>query len=908
MIIKLLTDFFNQLSAYKPLPNYDKHFLDRFHKEFVTIDPSDHTQWILDIFAERWKIIADVNTVNMKDYTLDSGGINAPWVALSQDLETTFQKSYLQILIPTVSNEIDPNSFVKLADIRNPTSFYLGEDRATLYTLEGLRHNLKKNSPFCTNNPYHGDNHFSSRALTIDEILRIKSKRDSVPIEMNSVRYTNFIECLNKKIAPEWHKSGEIPKHILKSLLSIVNLYFTEKNVSPARRKFPNKLLLWTQKELSKCSIDSVHCLYGQKIKVNASSDFFMNVIQNCIQKDYEAIHDHVVEIARWLFECDHSYIAKHTALKDLYIELGAGPSFDVKKLLSMVFNLPKQTPLIRTKIGEWFNKYENKPLIHPIMIKELGDIFNLQWQNCLSLQQDYLRFPVGENTLPWIRVAQLLQSAGFIRNYYGFLMPTLKQLYDPITLLSITEYPLSSYILSENATMLYNLEICQKHYETHGEIFNNPYLSPPTLLTDLEIKRMSFAHQRFRPYIKNTHYYTDDFTSPISKRTVLAIYHLVNQSLFPNGLQYANEYTPHQDASAGKAYHIFYNYLKKIPEQELLNLYAQRIVFDDKIVSFKQVLVDVQRYNCIANAGQYFLQLALDYEPNLKFPELENQEAATLKKMRANSRNKIFSDYNFIDSKEAKRRILILASSLMSYNFQESYYHSEILSLYGCTNSIGPVIKKVYVLLKLWLKTEDLSQARYVYSRIMESAIISSLAKMDREWCISRENRPQHTRSWLESVKNESLFSKKDAWYFPGDLLTTLLYNKRDLPFALQQFVDEVIHTYKCSLNLLEKEIIVNIQFKKLLNTLPPSLQSHISTLLESPNPLTESIGKALTQMHQLTNSFNQHKGTFFSQPESKVDHFSECLQSLPPTIQSYFNGPWLKAIMPNNELHLRP
>ena len=879
-----LLEFIGQLRSNEFLAERDQSLLKRFDEQFSSLKPDDmlsvaQLQFIQQVFSERFRKIVDTED----DYTFNSRGHNEYWVIFSHHLADAMGKSFLQILMPSVTNAVDPNNFAKHVDDRELSHFFLGEDGKTLYNINGFLDHLHKKQSFSTYNTYKENRKYTPRLLSVRELLRIRSKRHAPAIEVCGESFDSVWECLTRRVFPELQKTGELPRQLLPLLLELVDFYFAERSKIDFQRNFL-QIIFSFSKHLQECSIDDANCLYGQKIHVGETTHYLLNILLDCVQGDHTTMPSKMEGIARWICQYDASLTGKSLELGPLYAALNVGRSFKVSQLQDHLKLLHENSSIeVQRDLISLSEIIFNKTEIDPETVAGLADIYRTRWLQIQGKAEDYTRMQRGSNAL-WIRLAQLLESAGFTqRNYYCFLMPTLQADVDPIQKLPVTEFPLSHYVLSANGRYLIYLGNCEQHYKVAGT-FNNCNTKPPSPLNEVELGRLSFASERYHRYIKHARC-GDEYDLPISKDTVLAVYNLVNESLYPVGLQWARNYDETQVTLAERSFSHFCVLLNKLPQDERDRLLAQRIIFKGKNLSFKSILEDVQSEECVASCLQLMAKLVMDYAPYLRFrSDLETKFVET-DDMRAQSRKKVFRNYSFLDDKEAKRRIQILAVSLMSYGFQFPMF-GESLSIWDCSNTMGEEPKKIYQLIRPMICSGLYKDARHIYATLMESAVNPALVDRETSLLIWL-TRPNATQRWLESVASCTLFTQKNAWFQPGLLLATLL----PIPIIdsvtsrlLEGFFDEFLHTYAQPQNNALKEIRINIQFMQFLNSLADTPRRQILKLIELPHQQDDD-NKGFCRMygnvliHRLA-SLGAHalapQGRFFSTSPSgdKVTH----------------------------------
>jgi hypothetical protein len=823
-----ITEFITQLRACGVLKGFDQVFLKSFDDLLLTINLVDtltpiQLETVQQLFTDRWNVIADKSD----DYTFTRSSSNKCWIKLAHDLAIDLGLSSLQILMPTITNTYDPNNFEKHADCRDLRNYYISDNGKILYSIDGLLKISLEKSIFFSYVMNNDGKKYTPSPLSIRELWRFRSKKGDLRFEVLGECYDNFWDYLTRKVISGWHECGEVPKHLLPLLLELVDIHFTEKKMVGTESEFSKKLVLLS-KYMQESRIDDVNCLYGQEIEVEGKAFYLIDVLLDFMDNEFDDLDSKMLGLARWLCVYDASLVSCSSKLEGLYEELDVGPAFRLSDLQFFLTTLPVNSfaGKVQRSIDLLSEQLPDKTKIDSDVIASLGEIYRLRWLQILGKRDDYTWTQETNTNIRWIRLAQLLSGAGYIsKNYYNFLMPTLVHDTDPVGVVSLSDYPLSHYVLARDARSLIYLGNCEQHYKIYGT-FCNCNTMPPTPLTEIELKRLHYASSRFRKFIELAH--TD---LPLARDTVFAVYDLVKGSLYSNGLFFARSYTKEQDAAAQAAYHVFYNFLNKLSKDEKERLYAQRIVFEEKNMSFKRVLDEVAEDECIALSGQYFLKMVMDYAPYLRFTsELENESVTQIKEMRAKSQNKVFSEYNAIDDQEAKRRIQILAASILTHVYPYSVI-SEQWFLLGCSNTKANVAKDIYLLIAPLIMSDNYKHARYVYASIIETVIKPALSDRGR-YSMTWFMRPSSIQSWIDSIADNTLFTKKNAWFEPSVLLS-ILQSSSCLSATtyrfLEPFLQELLQTYAQPECTALKEIIVNIKFAQVLNSLDITSQGEL-------------------------------------------------------------------------------
>lgn len=867
-----LAEFIAQLRASAVLAPYDLAFLISFDEQFAFLStpestspvpsaPDEHLtpetgsalpvasvippplnprqlEWLQKALATRWDAIAD--TPN--EYTVNQECANKHWIELAKRLASSTGKTYFQLLMPTITNITDPNSFAKHTDSDELCKFYVGEGRRTIFSIPILLNRCIRSSSFVTYRNTTDPRKYVVTPLSLIELAKIRAKGSTYANDSDRERGITsaaFVCSVTsepikdpwtyilRKFVPTWSKSGVLPDHLGSLLFELVALYFTERHSATGAYQFSQKLHLLA-KSIQDCAVKDANCLYGQVIHVGDKPVYLLEILLDCLKDEHHGLDSKMRGIARWLCAQNATFVVKSPELADLYTELHLGPAFSISDLQGYLAEMKVgSVPYTQLLITSLCAKLRDKTVIDAEVIAALGEIYKNRWLQIQGKADDYTRLQGGNNKV-WIRLAQILRTSNYIKpNYYSFLMPTLTHDIDPVSKGCLTENPLSHYILAQDGKNLIYLGNCKANYEADGT-FNKCISEKATLpLTDIERERVSYADVRYRKYIKLIRYKDIGAEDPpIRKSTLMAVFNLVNDSISPRGLLWRN--TPLAEG-AESAYDTFCVFLNDLPEDERERLLNQEIgiYYENKLVKIKSVkalLEDSQKDQCIDGIGRSLAQLVMDYAPHLKFkPEIE--EVANMDAMRELCSKKVLSDYK-CDEHEAKRRLQILVTSLMTHSFKYYPLGGYTESIGDCKNTMVGVAKKIYDLLMSEIASGDFKHPGFLYAQILETIVFPALDPLNKSFW-SRAD----TQAWLQSIADTSMFTTKKNWV-PRQLLLEFF-----IPFPFiespatrllfQTFFEELLQIYvqpatpKKAATALE-EIRLNIKFKQLLNTLP--------------------------------------------------------------------------------------
>ena len=133
MLVRQIREFAKKLQISK-LSDFDLVFASRIVAHFsgskkTELLNTDQRDFLIQIFQQRWDKVADTEN----DYTFNISGTNSAWIDLAHQLARETHQNHLQILIPVISNTLDPNMLTRLTVCPELRGFFLGDDGTTLH-------------------------------------------------------------------------------------------------------------------------------------------------------------------------------------------------------------------------------------------------------------------------------------------------------------------------------------------------------------------------------------------------------------------------------------------------------------------------------------------------------------------------------------------------------------------------------------------------------------------------------------------------------------------------------------------------------------------------------------------------------------------------------------------------------
>lgn len=676
-------------------------------------------------------------------------------------------------------------------------------------------------------------------------------------------------QIFTQKIIPHWKTKGQIHRSSICSLFELIDQYFPSKD----KNKFLKDLLNWAG-SLREYDIQDINYLYAQTIELDKSGKR-CSLIESLVSffSAPESFEENLFGIARWLCEYDASFISQAKEFEFIYVSMKLGPGFDTDSLKRHLLTLPThlgdnvEIKKLRNSIELITANLEHKKEIDSKLMSQILEIFRIRWRAMRSQETyatenpvDYLAHQAGINET-WIRLAQIIAGAGllpkllreekkekniiylgekefkgnmlhFKRNYYGLLMPTtMDQPTNSLLLECAADSDFKDYIIADDGTLI-DVKSAAKYYLTNGGFFYNCSGAESRYLTPSEIIRL--AHSNHAKFCDIATENARAANLPVTMQTYNALKCLVEGTFVARALKYDEKYDDVEMRTACTSYHLFYNYLWELSRagknEEITRLHNQLIRHNQNTVSVGQLLravktatdTDVNSYGCAPTCSEFILVLLLSYnEEETYSPEVT--KIIDKEKLRMTSRRIVFSDYDWLDQKDAERRLMMLLVFLMTHFFQYSWLASTV-SIWDCSNTMVEVTSKIFK----WINqavAQEMKDARYVYVRIMEGIVKPELQR-------SGFFQYEDTKNWLESINSDSFFKQNHLWFKPESLMLALkpLLQNPSISAHVQTFLDELLHTYlQKDKSALLKEIRVNIHFQKFMEQIKQSRESEL-------------------------------------------------------------------------------
>jgi hypothetical protein len=602
-----------------------------------------------------------------------------------------------------------------------------------------------------------------SRPIPSFEILhKIKKKYGSVYYCFLGETYENYAGFFAQYGAPGWEKFNEIPRPILPRLLELLDLYFCESITC-----FRDQLFAWANDlhDSSVCAVNDVHGLFIQSIQINNKPAYFLDVLLTLMYDDLLLVKEAIFSLANWLCQYDKSYIAQSNELLPVYKKVKLGPFFDKNQLVGMVTKLINgSSSVVAFQLQKLVNVIEERSTIDSEVINKIQSIY--KYRGVKALNRTYFSYQQTDPNKDWLDLLAALSGAQLIpSNYYRFWMDVNET--DLVTRIPITHYPLNHYLLFEspvgvlilldNSAKQYLLNKREDEAALESNFLYNCNSERRVPLHPGEHQSVLSANIKFHKFFHLTQPPKCGADEPICLATLDALSELVNNSVYPRGTLFTVDYTPDEQRSAEKAYDIFCEFYNRMPHDEQERLNNQLIYFEGKYKSFKKLLSEINEYQCIAKAGQYILQLIVDYLPNRRFsPNIETEAivpvlgtsqahaSVGIQKMRENSLRKIPRD-----ALEFRRQACLLMLSLLTHKFELMFSREYSITLINYTNKVIFVANNLFFELLRIFNEGDFSQ----YAELIHSIVRPALADNGTFTKI----RSEKNRRWLQSIEDGS-------------------------------------------------------------------------------------------------------------------------------------------------------
>ncbi len=319
MLIRIILKFIRELKGRNDLIPCDILLCESLEKNFSHRDPqqllnTDDIQFLLNCFECRSEQIASGFE---NDYMLNTGVANQRWTQLAKDLALLTSYSYVQILLPAITNTVDFNNLSLLTETERPENFYLGHDNKTLYRKRGLCEHLIKNQFFLSTCRDLSTNKLS--AMSVEELTRLQScKQVNGAFSIGDELFSNFWNFLQKKVFTQLRSRGELQIDLLPHLLALIEQYYVLKANNADFRLFKESAQCFFL-ELYKCQLEEINFFYGIEIPFRGKKYYLLDFLIVINKVETYVLDEHLSALAEWLFKFHPSLKIKHEELEPIY-------------------------------------------------------------------------------------------------------------------------------------------------------------------------------------------------------------------------------------------------------------------------------------------------------------------------------------------------------------------------------------------------------------------------------------------------------------------------------------------------------------------------------------------------------------------------------------------------------------
>lgn len=666
-----------------------------------------------------------------------------------------------------------------------------------------------------------------SPSLTLEELTALRSNR----------QFWSFFQKEKLIIS---QSNSRYPLHLFPVLLDLIDSYFVSKSDGIV---FKQAIKLFSS-YLALCPELEVNNFYSIKIRTRDRTYFLIDILLQCMQPD-DSLEEKLYAVAAWLCQYNPSLISNNPNLEPVYEKLRVGKYFDLKRLQELIIALKIERNDVAKRYELNLLKYLNKVIgtqkendqntinFLTVILKEM---YKARWERIIDTHLDYMRQQHKENAA-WIKLAQSLMGAGYIKDYLKLLIWTLTDTNDPVTQSSISDFYLSDCILSTNGKKIIPLANCKAHYEQHHTFYNcdtSNGNSFPIPLSSVELIRVMFASSEYSIYYQVA--LEEDTNDPeISKQTVDALHKLVNGTLHIEGL-YKSEVEKPKYEITKKHYEEFLIFLSQLPQLELDNLLRQTIYWEGKRRTFVELMDSIQHSSkeqrlCSSALAKLIAVIVMNYAPNGPKFHNEIEKSVNIDAMRANSTKRTYSDYT-ITEEEAARRIMVVLVSILTHKFTFLWqflpgigYWIDIEEYY---NKVPDIIYEIFNFLYKSIKEE--TSFRYTYATLVEHIVKPAIVK-------NPLTRFRDTNEWLNSIKDGSLYTNDNNVCFEPEVILATLWplakKNPSIKPLITDFLGRLFEILVSSENDYIKWIEVNIELRGLFKDSKLS-QNHYSVILK--------------------------------------------------------------------------
>lgn len=565
-------------------------------------------------------------------------------------------------------------------------------------------------------------------------------------------------------------------------------------------------------------------------------------------------------ELTNWacmLAKRNPAWIIKHPLLSQTYSQLGFGAGITLINLQKWLFLLtpthPKTVMLLdalKTLVAARIQK--ERLVIDEEVLKQLAIIYATHWSFIENTKDDYTRdsshtdavgfvglldWPNTRNS--WLVLAQILSGAGLItEHYFSFLIPSLTNHIEPISQRPFEDFYLCDCALTDDGRSLIVLPALGESHKQTGRmvIYCDRGARPPT---PTEVERIGQVSEKYADLCATARQEIAKPDPSISRKTIDALYKLVNGCFYPHGIYAGREYDPKQLRVAEEAFLVFQQFCETLPRSERDALEAQRLCVDGRHKTVFEVFRDIERHACIALCGKFILQLVLDYSPWRKFRQ-DIEAMDSMAQMRLSSKRKIYKEHAGLSLAEVRSRLEQCLVYLLVHPFRTMPLTGHWISWGAFLNKVTRTAQCMYQ--EITRVSDDTRQLHSLYCCLMDWAIA---ANNDQRPMVQWSRYPD-TKDWLSSLVNQSFFTTQPPSVSVPVLFLALCRLNRDtlawkglLHSYLETLTSLMVTLYTASQTRREVILTARIEFAKFFTSLLPRQQQQIRAVLSEVQSL---------------------------------------------------------------------
>lgn len=471
------------------------------------------------------------------------------------------------------------------------------------------------------------------------------------------------------------------------------------------------------------------------------------------------------------------------------------------------------------------------------------------RWQHVKRSSEDYTLSASSINQ-QWVNLAKEIVAELNI-SYLQLLFPDVRNTHDPAdgSLLTETKTLTNFYLNDAN-------QLCRK-YALYRCMEKNKFLLCSMDRESAQLKVLSIAElDHLKRCKQESGISVQPLNSPSTKEEFASFWDFLTKKSFPHlaasddmpigllpHLIEAIEYY-YQLKAKGEKFALFKNVFQLL--LQFLNYYplAQvNCMYGQRVPDTNQYLLDVLIAISTANSFDIDKEISelstclFIYDPILRANSQPLAETYTKLVSKAQAK--------CIDVKrDAYEHCSTLYISLFVTEFK-SWSHGQSISCWDKVNIIPSELDGVSKRLQA-LFNEEKPNFVATYKEIINEYVASKANRNSLfSQCLTLITRNNATATWLDLVEHNRLSELGSYWFEPNLILYALLAyktNRKDNQKLVDDFLDELIHTYSQDKPSFEKALRVNILFSQFLSSLKEYRRRHLIILLTLTEPDRES------------------------------------------------------------------